>query len=797
MLDRTNIKTKYIKLIQHLHCSKNSAAQLVEILLSRQRSSNFEPISCFERALPQDFAVFNGSLPQTVHSGEDHCWPLFGCDFKSTSYLPISAFRGYPSRLWLPVDKLRIFLSSGTNSGQAGRSRSAFTSEGLRFYKASSLTAFFGVLESRVLPFVDDFLDMSIISLVPPVEKWPDSSLAQMIQWFSEIWSTEFIDPPTPELLKTALEQASNSEKPICLIGTAFHFINLLDDWVAQGLPPFKLPRGSMIIETGGTKGKSRAVERKELYELLSRAFGLTGSSIVSEYGMCELASQAWDYLEDSSKIGIENRKFKFPWWVKLGVMTHPTKISPHGCGALVVQDFARIDLQISSLAAPIQTEDLAETSADGSFQLMGRVPNAPLKGCSLLAEDARALLSTDLTSPITRSKPRAKMLEFSEKNADASASLVRRWFIDLCQDKQAFDCLAAELKSNLLAKEAISDLVAGIPSDVADFAAAGVKSTSHEKIALNWLFIAPASHSLALIHPIASALILGLNLRVRIPNIAGINADNTFLRRAIDLAHEQGFKIAILNANWRIGPHDLEDGEHVLVFGDDETCSKINAFAPGRVHTFGHVTSLTITSRQSLKEATICHRIMRDQLALRQRGCLSSRAVIICGGTREELLRAFTASTPSELCDQKLTTGELAARSMELVRLSQLGFKLAYDFKDINSQQGVPGVIIAAKEIPQSDLSNELATGISRLEMVVPIFILPENITESDVIRKLPKTLAIKALSISDELFEELKESKKSQDFPENIGFVRHGTLDSPGFDGCHLGHPFFATRT
>ena len=52
-------------------------------------------------------------------------------------------------------------------------------------------------------------------------------------------------------------------------------------------------PEGSIIIETGGTKGKAREVQRNELHKALVNCFSISGDQIVSEYGMCELSAQA------------------------------------------------------------------------------------------------------------------------------------------------------------------------------------------------------------------------------------------------------------------------------------------------------------------------------------------------------------------------------------------------------------------------------------------------------------------------------------------------------------------------
>jgi hypothetical protein len=794
MLNRTNHQTPIKRLIKHLADQENSAKDLVEILLARQKSTDFEYKNCFQTPEPQDFDVFSNPQAAAVHKAEKHAWPLIGGCLNHAVYLPIRAFRGDAERLWRPVDKLRIFRSSGTNSGTEGRSWSAFTAEGLRFYKAASLTAFLSVLERLVLPFSGEFLNMAIISLIPPVEKWPDSSLAQMVSWFREVWLTEYADAVSPDCFQQVVHKVATNSRPVCIFGTAFHFVNFLDKWQESGLPPFRLPAGSILVETGGTKGLSRSVERSELYKLMARAFDVNEAVIISEYGMCELASQAWDFLDTTeASTSLSKRNFRFPWWVKLAVMTHPSICSSSDEGALVVQDFARIDLSSSKGTLPIQTEDLADLASNGSFFLKGRVPNAPLKGCSMRAEESAVEeKSARPNQQVTRSTQTGPAISLTSDHLRVNAQKAREWFDRLCIDSEARRRLLSELQSEWLASAALEDLVLGKPTDDGAFIEAAKNSCSNQNIAKRWLFIAPASHSIAMIHPILAALTLGLEIRVRVPIIANIPSDKTFLDRALELAREHNFKIETLREHWRLGSDDLQDGEHVLIFGDDETCHWAESFAPGRVKSFGHATSLTIALAEDFNNSSNCAAILRDQLALRQRGCLSSRMILVVGGDGESLRRKFELSLPMELKTKVLSPAERSARSMEIVRLEQLGFKT-----DIGQPAGcldVPLVIMAHRNAELETLSESLFAALSRLDLVIPVLILPETTDKIALIRKLPKPLAVKAISCSEQLGADFKDLQKNGVLPKNLRFVRHGTLDAPLFDGRHLGSCIFA---
>jgi hypothetical protein len=794
MLDRKTIHNHFSVLLKHLRQTQNDATDLVEILVSRSRSPDFKTISCFEAPEPHDFKALSKVLTSPVQKPESLAWPLVDSHLDAQTYLPIRAFRGDPSRLWRPVDKLRIFLSSGTNSGPEGRSRSAFTPEGLRFYKAASLSGFLGVLETLVLPFSDNFLNMSILSLVPDVEKWPDSSLAQMISWFGEVWPLNYADHLNTEDVLTRIDETSKNKQPICIVGTAFHYVHFLDAWTQAGKPKLSLPKGSILVETGGTKGKSRDVTRAELYKLMSDAFAVETSSIVSEYGMCELASQAWDFVDNPSDSNLAQRRFKFPWWVTLAVMTHPSRAEQTGAGALLVHDHARIDLLSSSGVIPIQTEDLANLEQGGLFTLQGRVPNAPLKGCSMLAEPASSAANLEhAENAKTKSAKLGPSLYLNPDVISRKAPSVRKWFLDLCADMDAQKRLSNELQSRHLAKEALSDLASGLSSTDEEVVFSALRSVGTQTIAERWLFIAPSSHSLAIIQPVMAGLLLGLDMRVRVPTIASIQAKDTFLFRAIQLAAEHGFHLETLDPSWRLGASDLLDGERVLIFGDDDTCGQFKKFAPGRVSAFGHITSLTVVDGRDVMIPVPCQQILRDQLALRQRGCLSSRAIIVIGGRPDEISEQLYTALPETLSDGVETPGERAARSMEFVRLIQSGFHVK-DWES-SSHRRKPQVLIGVTESSLENLGSRLLAGLSRLEMVIPVVILPETTPKNELIGNLPKSMAVKALSISENVMKEFEECQKNKISSDKMRLARHGSLDSPAFDGTHLGRPFFAT--
>jgi hypothetical protein len=173
-----------------------------------------------------------------------------------------------------------------------------------------------------------------------------------------------------------ALRAAADDHAPVVLLGAAFSFVHLLEGR-EPGARALRLPAGSFALETGGYKGRSRALPRAELHAALAEALGLPAGAIRTEYGMCELSSQAYDWF--AAEPPAAPRVFRFPPWARAVVVSPETgrEVGEGESGLLRVYDLANVR---SVLA--IQTEDLARRRG-GGFEWLGRAAEA--RGCSLL----------------------------------------------------------------------------------------------------------------------------------------------------------------------------------------------------------------------------------------------------------------------------------------------------------------------------------------------------------------------------------------------------------------------------
>jgi hypothetical protein len=122
---------------------------------------------------------------------------------------------------------------------------------------------------------------------------------------------------------------------------------------------------------------------KKALHEFMVERLGLKASHLVSEYGMSELSSQAYDRAvqEPGAGVNLSRRSFRFPPWARARIISTETGLDVREgeTGVIVVHDLANV----FSVAA-IQTEDLAIRLQDG-FELIGRRADAEARGCSLM----------------------------------------------------------------------------------------------------------------------------------------------------------------------------------------------------------------------------------------------------------------------------------------------------------------------------------------------------------------------------------------------------------------------------
>ena len=275
-----------------------------------------------------------------------------------------------------PADAVATFQTSGTTQGFSGKH--LFEPSSLALYDAALLAGF----DRFVLA---DAATLRYLLLVP---QRASSSLGYMMRRVASSRGDgqggSYLDEGADDLdagrfLHDAA-RAYEQNVPVCIAGTAFAFVALLD---ALDGRRFRTRAGSRVMETGGFKGRSRSISRSELYARLSETLGIASRDIVAEYGMTELTSQYYD--SPATRAG-DRRKTGPPWLRALVLGADGKEVAAGEVGVL-----RHVDLANRGSVIAIDTEDLAMRAENGEFVLLGRDAAAPARGCSLDAEDLLA----------------------------------------------------------------------------------------------------------------------------------------------------------------------------------------------------------------------------------------------------------------------------------------------------------------------------------------------------------------------------------------------------------------------
>lgn len=269
-------------------------------------------------------------------------------------FLPIEFFKSHRVTTGNFVPEM-IFESSGTTSENTAKHQiKSFELYEQSFTKGFEL--FFGSIKNK-----------AFLALLPSYLENPNASLVYMakslIEKSGHPASGFFLDDY--EKLKTTIDQLKTDKVPFVLLGVSFALLEFAEKFGVS------IPAESIVMETGGMKGKRKELVREELHERLKDGFGK--ATIQSEYGMTELLSQAYAY---------QAGHFYTPPWMKVMIRNpyDPFEVTRSGKGALNIIDLANIHS-----CAFLATHDLGTVHNDGSFEVLGRFDHSDIRGCNLL----------------------------------------------------------------------------------------------------------------------------------------------------------------------------------------------------------------------------------------------------------------------------------------------------------------------------------------------------------------------------------------------------------------------------
>ncbi|WP_454937420.1 LuxE/PaaK family acyltransferase [Capnocytophaga leadbetteri] len=248
-----------------------------------------------------------------------------------------------------------VFTSSGTTGSQTSR----HYVKDLAVYQQSfrqGFADFYGNIEEyTVLALLPSYLERTGSSLITMV--------ADLIERSGSADSGFYLNEY--DLLAEKLTALDHSGRKVLLIGVSFALLDLVETH------RFQL-KNTIVMETGGMKGRRKELIREELHAILCEGFGV--EHIHSEYGMTELLSQAY-----SAGSGL----YESVRWLKVLIRDTNDALSyqrPLKTGGINLIDLANIHS-----CSFIATQDLGRLHPDGKFEVLGRFDNADIRGCNLL----------------------------------------------------------------------------------------------------------------------------------------------------------------------------------------------------------------------------------------------------------------------------------------------------------------------------------------------------------------------------------------------------------------------------
>lgn len=290
----------------------------------------------------QDFCLYLGRNPENVHQ------------ILEIPFLPIEFFRS--KMVVTGYNKPQISFSS---SGTIGKKTSQHHVTNLGIYKQSYLKAFG--------QFYGSIKDYCVLALLPSYLEREGSSLIYMVD--DLIKKSGHLDSGfylnELDSLKNKLLHLDASGNKVLLIGVSFALLDFVERHSIA-------LNNTLIMETGGMKGKRKEMIRSELHQTLKKGFGV--EQIHSEYGMTELLSQAYSY---------GNGIFQTPPWMKILIRDteDPLTFQKTGkTGGINVIDLANINS-----CSFIATQDLGKKYENDGFEILGRFDHSDVRGCNLM----------------------------------------------------------------------------------------------------------------------------------------------------------------------------------------------------------------------------------------------------------------------------------------------------------------------------------------------------------------------------------------------------------------------------
>lgn len=269
-------------------------------------------------------------------------------------FLPIQFFKSHEI-----ISSTNPIQETFTSSGTTGSITSKHLVTDITLYEQSFRNAF-----SQFYGNIEDYV---ILALLPSYLEREGSSLIYMVNDLIEGSNhpkSGFYLNNYDELIQKLIKLDSSGQN-VLLIGVTYALLDMVEKQAFQ-------LKNTIVMETGGMKGKRKEIIREELHGILCKGFGVP--SIHSEYGMTELLSQAYS---------LGNGFFECPPWMSVLIRDTEdalTYVDNGKTGGINVIDLANINS-----CSFIATQDLGKKYPNHSFEVLGRFDASDIRGCNLM----------------------------------------------------------------------------------------------------------------------------------------------------------------------------------------------------------------------------------------------------------------------------------------------------------------------------------------------------------------------------------------------------------------------------
>lgn len=302
--------------------------------------------------------------------------------------VPVETFRMGRVAVHPPEEDVARFVTSGTTNEAAGvhcfRTLETYRELSLRWGHAALFSAWPG--------------PKTVVAIAPVPSSPPTSSLGFMMQAFMERFDGRALKQDADGVpfeplsgarwlvslggldvsgLRRAAAVARARNEPLFVLATAFSLVALLDALEGDSL---QAPSRTVVMQTGGFKGRTREIAPEKLRKGVARAFRISEGAVVGEYGMTELSSQLYEGTVPGAALSGPAGVYLEPPWLRVDPVDPATlrPVPPGEVGLARIVDLANVDSAVAIL-----TQDLVRRTGPG-IELLGRRKGAPPRGCSL-----------------------------------------------------------------------------------------------------------------------------------------------------------------------------------------------------------------------------------------------------------------------------------------------------------------------------------------------------------------------------------------------------------------------------